>query len=67
MSGTDHDGAHDSGFGLSLCVLKELWCFLCELYGGRNNINMAYNVIQELFWEMQNDKPMMIITASSIA
>ena len=32
------------------CVgVKELWCFLCELYNRSSNINMAYDIIQELF------------------
>jgi len=38
--------------------MKELWCFLHELYGGNNNINMAYDVIQELFRKKQNGQPM---------
>ena len=36
--------------------VKELWYFLHELYGGGNNINRAYDVIQELFRKKQNDK-----------
>ena len=40
------------------CVtLKELWCFLWELYGGSSNINRAYDVIHELFRKKQNGQP----------
>ena len=38
-------------------ILKKLWCFLRELYGESNNINI-YDVIQELFRKKQNGQPM---------
>jgi len=35
------------------CVtVKELWCFLCELFGG--NINRDYDVIHELLRKKHN-------------
>ena len=38
-------------FVLHCMTVKELWCFLRDLYGGNNNIYRAYDVIQELFWK----------------
>ena len=32
--------------------------FLRELYRGHININRAYDVIHELFWQKKNGKPM---------
>ena len=43
---------------LHCATVKELWCFLREFYGRSNNINLAYEVIQELFWKKQSNRPM---------
>jgi hypothetical protein len=43
---------------LHCITVKELWCFLCDLYGGRSNVNRAYDVIQELFRKKQDGKNM---------
>ena len=42
---------------LHCLTTKESWYFLCELYR-RSNINIAYDVIQELFRKKQNGQPM---------
>ena len=39
---------------LHCMTIKELWSFLRDLYGGSNNINMAYDIIHELFRKKQN-------------
>ena len=51
---------------LHCMTVKELWCFLRDLYGGSININRAYGVIQELFQKNRMVSAWMIITASSI-
>ena len=30
-------------------IIKEMWIYLDRLYSGGNNLNQAYDVIQELF------------------
>jgi len=49
-----------------IITLKELWCFLKDLHGGRGNINIAYDVIQQLFRKKQDGRPWMLIMMSSI-
>ena len=39
---------------LHCMTVKELWYFLKDLYGENDNINRAYDVIQELFWKKQD-------------
>jgi len=38
--------------------VKERWEYSEELYLETNNLNMACNVIQELFWSYQERKPL---------
>jgi len=43
---------------LHCLTVKELWAFLADLYGGRSDVNRAYDVIQELFRKKQDGKHM---------
>ena len=52
---------------LHCMTVKELWCFLRELYRGSLNISMTYDIIQELFGRSRTASPWLIIRASSIA
>ena len=43
---------------LHCITVKELQCFLKDLYGGSDTINRAYDVILELFQKKQNSQRM---------